>query len=406
VVESSRTPAVVALVLVLGLGANAIYRARPPGHERKARTDLTVYLAGARALLDGDDPLGARNERGWPYVYPATLAVGLTPLTLLPLRVAAGVWFALSVLAFAWGVLGVRRALGREGPFEWLSDGLPLILVLLPTASALLRGQVGPLLLGLLGAALACLARRRELSAGLLVALAASIKLTPALVLVGLAAARRWRAFLAGLLGLVVWLLLLPAPFLGLEGAARSLTHFGERMIVRPLSDPGDPNLTTENIHIPNNQSISSQLIRRTDGAARLVSLLLLAAGVCGTALLLSSRGRDPPRPGAYALLLGAPLLAAPIAWHHHHILLLPALAVLTAKRDRATVRLALGAFALLSLLHFAVTPLRPLGLLGLGTLLIFAVLAGHEWTAHAKPHPRSHGSPDGVSSRPASQEK
>jgi alpha-1,2-mannosyltransferase len=364
-----RLAAVAGLLLVLILGADAVYRAGP-----KERTDLPVYLAGSQRLLAGQDPLLASSKRGWPYVYPPTLAALLVPLSLLPQRLAAGLWFLLGVAAAIGGWWAWRRARRREGEplWRWREDGLPLLLVALPATSALLRGQVGPLLLGLFLAAAACLHQRRDVLAGGLLALATAIKLTPGLLLVGLIVARRWKAAAGAAAGLLLWLVVVPLPFLGPSGTGEALEHFTQHMIVRPLKNPADPNLTSRNVHIANNQSLTSLTIRHLDGPPRKALLLLLALACLGVPLLLSALPAEPGPPSetAYALLIAAPLLVAPIAWHHHHVLAFPALALLATRRTRGA-NVALATFALLALLHFAVKPLRPWGLLGLGTLVV-----------------------------------
>ena len=253
-------------------------------------------------------------------------------------------------------------------------------LVALPALSALLRGQVGPLLLGLLLAGAACLAREREGLGGALIALATAIKLTPGLVLVGLLGARRWRALGGAAAGLVLWLVLVPLPLLGPSGTLGALEHFTQHMVLRPLRDPGERDLTSRNVHIPNNQSLVSLTVRHDPGPAGEAALGLLALGVLGAALGSSAQGEGGRRPGAagYALLIAAPLLLAPIAWHHHHVLLLPALAWLAARPPGplgAAARAGLALFAAASLLHFALKPLRAGGLLGSGTLLVFGLV-------------------------------
>ncbi len=387
-------PLAVAVVTAAVLLVSCVHRAGP-----SERTDLPVYLAAAHAVGAGEDPLGVTSRRGWPYVYPPTLAVGLLPLTPLPQRAAAAVWFLISLAAFVAGALATRRALGRQGPFAWRQDGVPLLLVFFPTASALLRGQVGPLLLGLAGAAALCLVRRRDLTAGLLLALAAAIKLTPAWVLIGLRAAPRCRAgavsgpgaagrgggVAGGALGLVVFLVLVPLPFLGPSGTAQALEHFSRRMVLRPLLHPGDPDVTAKGVHVGNNQSLTSQVIRRlpTGHSGRAALLALIAAGGLAS-LVVCARAGPPAGAGvtAVGLLLAAPLLVAPVAWHHHHVLLLPALWALLLARDRADPALAraitatLALFAALSVLHFALKPARDWGLLGLATLVVYAVAA------------------------------
>lgn len=372
----SRTWLAAGLLGVLLLGADAVYRAGP-----RHRSDLPVYLAGARAVLRGEDPVEVVSpERGWRYYYPPTLATLLVPMATWPLQVAAAAWFAASAAALAGGALAARRALEREAPWD-RRDAAGLLLAALPAGSALLRGQLGPLLLGLAGGALLALARRREARAGALVGLAAAIKLVPGLLLAGLLLGRRWRAAAAALVVAAAATLLLPAPFLGLEGAARSTAHSLEILVVRTAEDPDHlrPGEVDLDPHIDRNQSLSSQVVRRTvAGPARTLLLGALGLVVLGAALAPALRRADPAGPESLALWLAAPLLLAPVAWHHHHVLLAPVGLALGARgrRGERGADLALAAALVLSTLHFAVDPLRGLGLLGWGTLVAVVGLA------------------------------
>ncbi|MBX3465334.1 MAG: DUF2029 domain-containing protein [Planctomycetes bacterium] len=360
---------------LLVLGVDAVYRA---GLGPKERTDLPVYLAASRRLLDGRDPLGATSARGWPYYYPPTLAAALVPLTPLPLPLAAAAWFAVGAAALVLGAAAARRAIDDAPWDRW--DALAAALIALPAASGLLRGQVGPLLLALCAGGALALARGREGLAGALLALATAIKVVPGALLLALPLARRWRATAAAAVGLIVCLLLVPAPFLGLGGAARACLGAGG-VVLGLTADPGRIDVPDgpRDPHIPTNQSLASQAIRRLPPAGGAAAVAVLGLATLAPGLVLAARGRQTE---GLALLLAAPLLAAPVAWHHHHVVLLPAL-LLVARDGRAGdrwARGALAAFAALSLLHFAVTPLRPLGLLGWGTLAVVAALVRGAW--------------------------
>ncbi|MBL4849440.1 MAG: DUF2029 domain-containing protein [Planctomycetes bacterium] len=385
-----RRAAIAALILALAaVVADTVYRAGPT-----QRTDLPVYLAGAERVMAGEDPLLATSSRDWPYVYPPTLAVLTAPLLSLPLRVSAGLWCLLSLGVMAGGVWVWSRQpeaaldsdgaevapsspsdreapqaqTGRPERLRW-EVWLPLLLVALPTLSALLRGQVGPILLGLGLLAWRDLHRGRDVRAGALLALCAAIKLTPLLVIAGLVLARRWRAVGGAALGLVFCLVILPLPFLGPGETASSLAHFGDHMIVRPLRDPGAMNMTSNLSHVPNNQALTSLAARHLEGAPLWLAFGALALLVVG-ALVRAGWRLDLT---SYGLLWGVPLLVAPVAWHHHHVVAFFTLAALGARRARGVLAL----FAVLALLHFAVKDLRPYGLLAIGTL---AVLGASVW--------------------------
>lgn len=371
------------VLLGAGVGADTIYRARPRAAGGSERTDLPVYLAASRCVLDGRDPLGVESARGWPYWYPPTLAVLLIPLATLPPLWAAAAWYAGSALSLGAGALALRRTLGLRGaPDRW--ELLAWLGVAIPTLSALLRGQVGPLLLGLVGIALRELQRGRQARAGVLIGLAAAIKLTPGVLLPGLVGARRWGAALACALSLVGWLVLLPAPFLGLRGAFDADLRYGRVMLLGTARDPQRvalPGRAPEPMHIATNQSLGSQVLRRTGpGPLRAALLGLLGLALLPPLWLCWRRGLEP---GTAGLLLGWTLIAAPVSWHHHHVLLTPALLALglIARAavdgwERTAARVGLVACAGLGAAHFASGALRPFGLLGWGTLAALMALA------------------------------
>lgn len=409
--------AALASLVVISVVADTVYRAGP-----KQRTDLPVYLAGSERVLAGADPLLAESSRGWPYVYPPTLAVLVAPLKAFPIRISAGLWCLLSLGVLGAGLrtwragLASPRGAETEAREEASEDSVaaepggagaelggagaepggpgadpvaaepaereqareatreaarwelwaPLALVALPLLSGLLRGQVGPILLGCGLWAWCDLRAKRDLRAGVLLAFCAAIKLTPLLVILGLVAARRWRAVAGASLGLVLFLVLVPLPFLGVKGTLSSLEHFGAHMILRPLKDPGGHNMTSSLSHVPQNQALTSLAARHLSGTLRTLAFGLLGLLVV-VALVRAGRRLDL---ASYGLLWGVPLLVAPIAWHHHHVVAFFALALLGARRARWP----LLAFGVLALLHFAVKDLRPYGLLALGTVIVLAL--------------------------------
>ena len=101
-VKKVRLPLAVAWAAVLCavLLAQASVRAQRPNG-----IDLTSYLLSADALRHGGSPYVLPTP--FPYLYPATLALLLIPLTFVPATVAVLVWFALSVAAAVWSMRAV-----------------------------------------------------------------------------------------------------------------------------------------------------------------------------------------------------------------------------------------------------------------------------------------------------------
>jgi hypothetical protein len=146
--------------------------------------DLDVYRLGARMWLSGGDLYGLLPPtiigNHLPFTYPPVAAVLFTPFTLVPLPVAGVVLTALSVVAL---VVVPRLTPAR------VAVVLPVALLLEPVRETLGFGQVNLLLMALV--ALDCLHRRPRWPRGVLVGLAAAIKLTPARVRAVLPAAGR-----------------------------------------------------------------------------------------------------------------------------------------------------------------------------------------------------------------------
>jgi hypothetical protein len=127
-------------------------------HVRASRPDgidFTSYLLSARALLHGNSPYLLATP--FPYLYPATLAFLLIPLTFVPPVVALALWFALSAVAGTWSIRRVLLAARPE--LEQRPDDVALFLAIFFTffftivQSNLRNGQVNFLVLALCAAA-------------------------------------------------------------------------------------------------------------------------------------------------------------------------------------------------------------------------------------------------------------
>jgi hypothetical protein len=384
-----RAIVIVAVVLVVALGWNAAYRAglgRDPA--KRPRTDFLAYEAGADELASGRSPFGAKDSLGLAYVYPPAIAIVVLPLRPLG-RAAPIAWYALSVAVFAAGVASLRRALARDGALSRpaLELGVPLALVALPLASGLLRGQVGPVLAGLVALGAADVARGREVRGGAWLGAAAALKATPALAVVALALDRRWRALAGALAAAALLLGVGPALFLGPRGAVAANVDFVENMGLRYARDPGSAGFGEgardyDVLEKGDSQSIPASLWRAGLGRSPAFGPVVLALTAAVAAASLVPSARRPRGPLAVVAALGvaaaAPLLVSPVAWHHHHVVLLTAVAAVAsdaARGRRGVWPWLAGAFALV-VLHFAFEPLRPLGLLAPATAVVLVLAA------------------------------
>ncbi|MFC5729139.1 MULTISPECIES: glycosyltransferase 87 family protein [Nocardioides] len=276
--------------------------------------DLHVYRYGGRAVLDqlplydADDPV-----TGYPFTYPPFAAVVMVPLTLLPGWLAAALWTGASAGCLAVSVVVVRRALGRPAPW-WLVVGVTAgALALEPVWQNLSFGQIN---LILMLAVLIDLVRPERGTSGVLVGIAAGLKLTPLvfvvlLVLVGhRGAARRASLAFAGTVA---------AGFAALPGSAATYWTDG-------LLDPGRVGPPA----LAHNQSVNGALTRILDGSPP-SWLWLVVAGLLASAVLLAAAAwwRRGDRVLGTCLGAVAMLLAAPVAWSHHWVWAVPVALVL-----------------------------------------------------------------------------
>jgi hypothetical protein len=203
------------------------------------------------------------------------------PLGVLPFRVAQVVWLVIGTLAIAGGWY-----LGRVHPWDYAATGLIWMY-------ALSLGILEPFLFLLLAAAL-LVYPRRPLLAGVLIGLAAAIKVYPAMLLVGLLIAGRWRVVLAGVLA---------------GGAATLLGDVvvGQGALVSWLAYT--PHNTAFYINA-NWQKSPVYLLRQVvPGLPPLPGAVLVATCLILPLLPRLRRSSDPLRPMLPVMLLSSPLL-------------------------------------------------------------------------------------------------
>jgi alpha-1,2-mannosyltransferase len=270
--------------------------------------DLSVYRYGGRAVLDGlpvyetDDPV-----TGYPFTYPPFAAVAMVPLALLPGWLSAAVWTGASLGALAAVVTVVRRELGRPAP-GWLVALLAGAAVALePVWQNLAFGQVNVLLM--LMVLVDLLGPERRWS-GILVGIAAGVKLTPLLFVVLLVLVGRrtaaGRAALAFAGTVVVGLVAMP-------GAAATYWSHG----LFDASRVGPPALA-------HNQSTYGALTRLLDGQPPTLLWLAVALPLALVMLLLAAQRWPDDRVLGTCLGALAMLTVSPISWSHHWVWVVP----------------------------------------------------------------------------------
>ncbi|MFP5022076.1 glycosyltransferase family 87 protein [Pseudonocardia phyllosphaerae] len=148
--------------------------------------DLDVYRIGVQVWLAGGDmygplPTPQYGPPGMPFIYPVFAAITMIPLATVPYGIAFGLQFAATVLSLAVCIaLSVRVAWPAGG---WRGAGIVLVpalaatLLIEPAAQTMAFGQINMVLMALVLVDL--LAPRTYWPRGMLLGIAAAIKLTP-----------------------------------------------------------------------------------------------------------------------------------------------------------------------------------------------------------------------------------
>jgi alpha-1,2-mannosyltransferase len=265
-------------------------------------TDLSVYRSGGSAWLH-DIPLYTKEFPSYlPYTYPPVSAVVFSLLAVLPFLAAA-------ILLTVAGLLGLSATTKLTGPLT--AAAVIVCLAFEPVRTTLLYGQVNLVLMGLV--ALDCLLPRTRYPRGMLIGIAAAIKLTPLVFVLFFLARRQYRAAVitvatfVGVTGLGV--LLAPAD----SGTYWRTTIFAAARI-------GEATYSA-------NQSLRGALSRLDLGtSATNIAWLVLVAAVLVLTWLGARRAANP----AVALLVVAAggLLVSPVSWSHHWVWIVPAVAL------------------------------------------------------------------------------
>ena len=216
----------VALLFVF-LAVSMQYTIKAVGGNRSA---VIRWQEALRKLKDGEDIYSK-------YVHPnsPTMAVLLLPFAYLPPLVAGLGWFyskvILTLLTMHW-VFRLVESPGRPFP-DW-AKGLAAFLSLGPIIGDLSHGNVNLFILFLIVAALFTLHTGRALWAGVILALAITCKVTPALFVPYFLWKRQWKMLAGCAAGMPLFLFVLPGLVLGMGENAERVGSWANQML-RPF---------------------------------------------------------------------------------------------------------------------------------------------------------------------------
>ena len=362
--------------------------------------DLHVYVGGAGAL---DEPGTLYNyvyadqtpDFPLPFTYPPFAAVVFYPLHLLPFGLVAFAW-QLGIISALYGVVRISQRLlpvvdgyatSRRVAMVWTAVGIWLE----PLRSTFDYGQINVLLV--LGVLYAVYSTRWWVS-GLLVGLAAGVKLTPAVSGLYFLGARRWAT--------VVFSAIV---FLATIGVSALLVGDQTRYYFTELL--GDASRVGP-IGTSFNQSWRGGISRILGHDAGYGPIVVAAIAVTAVVAFLAWRALDgQDRLGRIVVVSLFGLLLSPISWTHHWVWVLPLiiwllhgpLSSLRGARILGWGWLVLMIIGVPWLLSFAQPTIweisRPWYLAWAGLIYIVATLVTLGWMAATGPIPlRSRRSP------------
>lgn len=295
--------------------------------------DLLVYRSGGHAMLTGhclycaDFAAVNQSPKGLPFTYPPFAAVVFVPLALVPAPLAAAatvlVNIAAAAILFGVVVMAAGNDRNRQAPVSIRSGAVTFaaaagFVLTVPVQANFAYGQVGLVLAA--AVALDVLLPATPWPRGLLVGLAAAIKLTPAVFLGYFLLTRQWRALAVSL------------------AAAASATTAGwladpadtVRYLTSTVADPA----RIGDLTFAANQSLRG-IIERIPALDGFRGVLWTAATVAVLAVgaVAIEAGRRHAEPVA-AMLAAAfvGLLCSPVSWGHHWVWLSATVAYLVMR--------------------------------------------------------------------------
>ncbi len=380
---ATRLSAAAPLLLVVSIAARLAWTYLVPNGANFV--DLHVYVGGA-ATLDHRGTLYSyvyadqTPDFPLPFTYPPFAAVVFYPLHLIPFGILALAW-QLGIIAALYGVVRVSQRLlpgagdDRRIAMLWTAVGIWIE----PLRSNFDYGQINVLLV--LAVLYAVYSTRWWLS-GLLVGLAAGVKLTPAVSGLYFLGARRWAAAVFSAV-VFVGTIAVSAVVVGDQTRYYFTQLLGDASRVGPIGTSF-------------NQSWRGGISRILGHDAGYGPIVLAGVAITAVLAVLAWRaiGGASDRLGAIVIVQLFGLLLSPISWTHHWVWLIPLMIWLLhgPLRERLGARvlgwgwLALTVVGVPWLLSFAqptiwVIP-RPWYLAWAGLVYIVATLATLAWVA------------------------
>lgn len=183
----------------------------------------------------------------YPFFYPPGALVFFRPLNLFSYPAAVFSWTFLSFISFVGGLFLLFKSLEKVGlGLSRLQQSLIFFFLSFfwPLKFTFLSGQANAIIFFFLSTAFFCYLRKKNALAGLSLALATILKISPALLLLYFLIRRRWRIFLWGIFFILVFSLVAE---IGVRWDKSVNWHYF-RHVVHHVSDQGGPNYRDQSL--------------------------------------------------------------------------------------------------------------------------------------------------------------
>jgi len=292
--------------------------------------DFQVYRTGARHIFRSDlyssqiEVLG----RHLSFTYPPLAGLLFWPISRLSPFAGQILWNAsnlvalVALIALSIAAARSRRLVGSDWRTA-LMLLLPVALLLYPVRSDLALGQINIMLILMIVADLTTGLswRGRSLPHGLLIGLAAAVKLTPLVFIPYLVVSRQWRAATNATLTFV---LVTGAMFV--LSPSVSWVYF--------TRDAFDVKRVGNSLTI-GNQALHAAIVRAHLSPSSALFSFIAAVVLCGGMAVAAVAYRRSSRLLAVLVCAATGLLLSPISWLHHYVWIVPAVIWLAVGHDR-----------------------------------------------------------------------
>jgi len=338
--------------------------------------DYELWYATGNHVLAGGEIYFFRAGK-YDFMYPPPCALFLAGASLL--GQGALIFFLVAINSAAWFYSAKLSAILAKGdecttdPWFYL---IPSLLVIVYIWSSYHLGQPNLVLLALILGAFVALRAKREIIAGVLIAVASAIKAFPVLAIVYLINRGYWKAAASLGVTLAFLLLILPAPFRGFERTWRDLEKWSAGMLKYSEVTVGQRPMRSYTWKNQSLVGVTNRLLRHVDADAasaphqsvyvdfanvnfRVVNAIIVSVALALGILFMAAMPQRSMRTAEsdaieFGLLLLLMLMVTPLSFGYFYSWLMLPFAVITSRvlagKSSALLWWSLPAVALLAL--------------------------------------------------------